>query len=906
MKPEVPSSEESLRWQRVLDAFSGALDREGAEREAYLHRQLAGEREVIAEVRAMLDAHERLEPLAIDRRLVSSQPVDPDLSGSLVGGYRLVRRLATGGMSEVYEAERDGAHFRQRVALKLLRTGLSGPEASLRFRQERQILARLTHPLIVPLLDGGLAPDGRPYLVLQYVQGELITVHCDRLGCAIEERLRLFLDVARAVGFAHRNLIVHRDIKPSNVLVTAEGGVRLLDFGVAKLLEGATEDELPLTRTEARMMTLEYAAPEQVQGGAITVATDVYGLGALLYELLAGRRPFVAGAESRGELELRIVREMPELPGVVASATRGERWSRRLRGELDTIVMKALAKEPDRRYPSAGDLAADVARFLEHRPIVARSPSVPYRLRKIVRRNRIASAVAFVSALLILALTVMVCAQSVLVTRERDLARAEQQRAESAVSQLVDLISSANPEYRPGGNDITLGQFLKTAEASLLRNQHTDPGVRARLSHALGRAYLARTQYREAQVHLEAALTQFREIEGARGEGPYTAAVRHDLARLVAESRSGAEGVPLLRESLNTYRRIYGMRHPLVAQCLEDLGRALPPGGEKRSAVEEALAMRRSLFGDVHLDVARSLGALGALHYGENQLGLAEQELKQALRILQQVAPEEHPATLLTLSDLADVLEAAARYREAEPILRELLEKKRRVYGPESVPVAVASDRLAVTFAHLGRLAEAEHALRAAYAQLVRLLGPVHIEVASTARNIARTCVLQGRNAEAEPWFREGIAVHPQSTPKDQADMWYIRGQAAVATARLGRREEAMQELRLVLANLALLGAPLERTIEHRTALGFLLLDSGRHLEAAAMFSEALEYGRKAFVPEHPRVAEAECALGLALAAQGRPEGRKLVERKLPQYSAWGLADPVYLARMRGVLSQAR
>jgi serine/threonine-protein kinase len=297
-----------------------------------------------------------------------------------------VRLIARGGMGEVYEAEREGAPFRQQVALKMLSIGLADMEARVRFQQERQILARLIHPMIVPLVDGGVTDDGRPYLVMQRVEGETITEYCAARSSSLEERLHLMRDVGRAIEHAHRNLIVHRDLKPSNILVTADGQARLLDFGVAKILNPEGHEAAPITRYDVRIMTIEYAAPEQVRGDPITTATDIYGLGALLYELLAGERPFAAAGGSRSSLERAILEVEPDRPSV-AAPRKGLPVSVRLKGDLDTIVLKAMAKEPGQRFTSAEEFVRDLERYLAGEPVTARKASFAYRLGKFVRRN---------------------------------------------------------------------------------------------------------------------------------------------------------------------------------------------------------------------------------------------------------------------------------------------------------------------------------------------------------------------------------------------------------------------------------------------------------------------------------------------------------------------------------------
>lgn len=882
------------RWQRIQEAFTAALDHPLRQRASFLQTAFDGEPELAAEVEAMLRAHESFGPMAIEKRLLSP---DEDLSGTRIGSYRLVRLIAAGGMGEVYEAEREDASFRQRVALKLLRYGLADADARRRFQQERRILARLVHPLVVPIFDGGVTEEGRPYLVLQYVDGQPLTVFCETGKQGLEARLRLIGDVARAVEHAHANLVVHRDLKPANVLVTADAQVRLLDFGVAKLLDPAAGDNPPLTRIDSRIMTVDYAAPEQIRGAAITTATDVYALGALLYELLTGRRPFLPDANGQAALERQILEKMPEAPSAAAQPNLGRHWAKRLRGDLDTIVWKAMAKEPDQRYASAREFASDIARFLAGQPVLARKPSMRYRLKKFVSRNRLASAIAAVSLALVLGSAAAVWRQSHQVTRERDIARSEQEKADRVVAMLVELFSTADPEHVPGGRDITVGEFLKTAETLLVRQQ-ADPVVLARLRHVLGKVYLARSQFQQAKAHLESALDQLRRAKGM--EDPATAAVVHDLAKLASQTRPKAEAETLLRQSLDLHRRVHGESHTSVAQCMHDLAEALTDRPEKLALIQDTLALRRTLYPDGHISVAESQTALGVYHYEAGELRRAEGEFEAAVQMARQTGPAGHPSALWAINDLAVIRLQLGQFSEAEQLQRTLLAEKRRIHGDETVPVAIVWGNLGTALAALGKYAECEQVFRTAQTLFVKLLGPEHSHVANATRNLARARMFRGDDRESSALFRQAVQVHLKANGPDHG-YWYMRGQAAIVMARLGRAAEAESELRLVLDQLAALGVPPARQSDAQVALGIVLLDTGKLRESETLLRQALEARRRGMPPEHPAIAEAECALGAALAAQGRPEGCDRIRRHLAKYQTWGLA--IYAPRLAAQIS---
>src|SRR5262245_39139783 len=369
-------------WQRIKGILDDALEAPAGERAALIAARCEGDEELRREVESLAAAAEGW--TFIDRP-ASGDPAPvyeedrPPHAGDRLGAYELLSELGSGGMGMVYLARRADDEFQKRVAIKLIRPGMASDFALQRFRSERQIAASLEHPNIARLLDGGATPDGKPYFVLEHVDGEPLTEYCDRRSLPIPERLRLFLEVCMPVMYAHQNLVVHRDIKPRNILVTPEGEPKLLDFGIAKLLDPEANEGAGETGTLFRMMTPDYASPEQIRGERITTASDVYALGVVLYELLAGKKPYAVTGNTPGEL-LRVVCERdPEKPSVTANR-------RELRGDLDAIVGKAMRKEPERRYASVAAFADDIRNHMAGRPVLARRGTFVYRAGKFARR----------------------------------------------------------------------------------------------------------------------------------------------------------------------------------------------------------------------------------------------------------------------------------------------------------------------------------------------------------------------------------------------------------------------------------------------------------------------------------------------------------------------------------------
>jgi serine/threonine protein kinase len=389
------------RWARVEALLDAALDLPLSERDAFLQRECGSDAELLADVRKILEAGEREDSVLDSPAAKLGATLIPNDGGppfpSHVGPYRIERMIGEGGMGSVYLAHRDDGEFDHRVALKLVRHGLHLDSRIVRrFREERQILAALNHPGIARLFDGGITDEGLPYFAMEYVDGLPIDRYCDVRGLTVDQRLELFARVCDAVAHAHAKQIVHRDIKPTNIVVSEQGDPRLLDFGIAKLLVSDDSREIPaVTRQSERMLTPEYASPEQIRGEPGVVASDVYCLGVLLYELLTGQRPFRRSERTAHELEHSVLEDDPTRPSEVVQR---DTMRRQLKGDLDTIVLTAMSKEPSRRYASAAEMGQDVRRHIAGMPIQARGTSQAYRIRRWARRNRVVLASVLVVA----------------------------------------------------------------------------------------------------------------------------------------------------------------------------------------------------------------------------------------------------------------------------------------------------------------------------------------------------------------------------------------------------------------------------------------------------------------------------------------------------------------------------
>ena len=694
-----------------------------------------------------------------------------------IGPYRILRELGRGGMGTVYLAARADEQFHKRVALKIIRSGAGSEEVVRHFKRERQILAGLDHPNIAKLLDGGTTDDGLPYFVMEHIEGLPLLEYCDARSLAVPDRLRLFQSVCSAVQYAHRNLVVHRDIKPGNVLVAEDGTPKLLDFGIAKLLNPELAGEAP-TAT-GLVMTPEYASPEQARGERITTATDVYSLGVVLYELLTGHHPYRLTSRQPLDVLKAVAEQEPErasvavgrseerTPEQVARDREGtpQTLQRRLKGDLDNILMMALRKEPQRRYASVEAFSDDVRRYLEGLPVKARKPTLGYRAGKLVRRHVLGAAASLAALLLLVGFAVAMAVQSQRVARERDLARKERATAQRVSAFLVELFKVSDPgEAR--GNSVTAREVLDKGVSKIASELKDQPEVRATLMDTMGEVHRNLGLYDKSIALTREALETRKATLG--GEHVDVATSLNNLGNALYDKGDYAAAEGLFREALALRRKLLGNEHPDVATSLSNLANVLYRKGDYQGAEElgrEALALRRRLFGNEHLDVAKSLNNLGVVLMERGDYDGAEQLYREALALRRKLHGNEHPSVATGLNNLANVLAQKGDWAGAEAVQREALALGRKLHGNEHPGVAFSLSNLAIVLMEQGSYAEAEALHREALAMRRKLLGNESPNVAMTLTGLAETLCRTGRSGEAEPHAREAIAVFRKTLP---------------------------------------------------------------------------------------------------------------------------------------------
>jgi tetratricopeptide (TPR) repeat protein/tRNA A-37 threonylcarbamoyl transferase component Bud32 len=913
------------RWQRVKELCALALEKEPAERARFLAVACADDESLRREVESMVG-----DATAGDGVLVS--PVWHKMAiatggeqvgmPATLGRYRLLRIIGEGGMGVVYEAEQDQP--RRVVALKVIKPGLATQELLRRFERESQVLARLHHPGIAQIFEAGTADTGfgpQPYFAMELIHGAPIREYVDSYHLSTRQRLELMAKVCNAVEHAHERGIIHRDLKPGNILVEETGQPKVLDFGVARV----TDSDAQVTRqTDLGQLvgTLAYMSPEQVLADPLKLdsRSDVYALGVILYELLASRLPYTLSRQLH-EAVRTIEQEDP---------ARLSSISRSYRGDVETIVAKALEKDKGRRYASAAMLAEDIRRHLADQPIAARPASVSYQMQKFARRHRaLVTAVAVVFAVLV--------AGIVATTREALRARSAEQTAQAVNDFLQnDLLAQASANTQAGQRtkpdpDLKVRTAVDRAAARIGGKFAKQPEVEAAIRDTIGQTYIDLGLYREARDQFERARDLYRQVQGA--ESPKTLRSQSRLGRSASLQGKNDEAEALLNEALQAQRRLLGPEHSDTLYSLTNLAAVYRTQGKYEQAAalqiqilairrrvlgaeapatllsmsnlanvyfdqgryeqaqaldSQALEIRHRVLGPEHPDTLVSMEQLAVDYRSQGKYGEAEPLYNQALSIQRQVHGPEHPDTLRLVTNLAQLYVDEGRYAEAESLYRENLSIQRRVLGSTHMSTLITMNNLAETYKFEGQFAQAEALLREALEANRRVLGPEHRNTLMEMENLASVYALQARYAAAEPLFRDTIEIgrrvlgpqHPFTLYflSDFAYMYqregnYSKAQAAAAEALAGRRHS--------------LGSEHPETMTSAADLALAYVSLRSFAEAEPLAREAMEFFRKK-QPDSWQRFRAESLLGASLAGQ-----KKFAE-----------AEPLLLEGYRGMLER--
>jgi non-specific serine/threonine protein kinase/serine/threonine-protein kinase len=747
---------------------------------------------------------------------------DPQSLPTEIADYELVRRIGAGGMGEVWEAEQLRP-IRRRVALKVIRRGLGGAEIIARFESERQALALMDHPNIANVLGAGEAADGRPYFVMEYVEGVAITEHCDAHQLGTRERLELFKQVCEGVQHAHQKAIIHRDIKPSNVLVTVKDGraiPKIIDFGVAKATAQRLTERTLFTEIGQLIGTPEYMSPEQADltGEGIDTRTDVYALGVLLYELLVGERPLDARELRRVAFDevLRRIREQdPPRPSTrlamlgadsaARASSRGTdatRLARELRGDLDWVTMKALEKDRERRYSAASELAADVDRFLSHQPVVARPPSASYRLAKFARRHRAGVAVGAAAVLALVGFALFASVQAARIARERDRANLESEASRAVADFLVELFRVSDPS-EARGRTVTAREMLDLG-AERIRTELADrPPLQARLMGVIGTVYSNLGLYKSAAPLLEESLTLKRRMLGEHHAE--TLVAEETLGWLMANDGRLAQAESVLVAAVESMRGAFGENDRRTLSAMNDLAVVYQYGkkyAESESLRVITLSRQRQHLGAEHIEVLRSQGNLAFLYNEIRRYREAESLFVLTSEAQRRTLGPDHPETIRALSNLAMVYLGQNRIAEAESLRLATIEAYGRVLGEEHPETLRAKLQLSLIRRTQGRHEEAEAICRGVLEARERIFGDDAPATIDAKRRLANILIERQQFAAAESLFTSLLVAETALNGAESRGAVFASVQIAQLHIAMGRAD-AESRLTTAMASFA-------------------------------------------------------------------------------------------------------
>ena len=807
--------------ERAAEIFLEARTLDPETQAQFVSDICGGDSELAREVRALLaaadDSDAYFEQLAGKVSLGALADADePDLIDKQVGPWRLLRQIGRGGMGVVYLAERADEQFEQQAALKLLPKGLDSDKGRARFLIERQILARLVHDNIARLLDGGVTDDGSPYFVMDYVEGLPIDEFCQRHALSVADRLRLVLDITRAVQFAHRNLVIHRDLKPSNVLVTDRHRVRLLDFGIAKILQPDGAD-MSLTQVAQRPATPVFASPEMLRGEPVDVTTDVYSIGVLMYVLLAGRVPIEYEGLTLAEMHERATNE---LPPVVS------RYNPKLSGDIDAIVAKALAKSPADRYASAESLGTDIRNYLEGLPVSAKAPSAWYRVQKFVARHRAGTAFALFALVALATITGLAVRFAVTTERQAQEIAQERDRAEATKDFLVSIFDAADPDVAPG--DQSAREILETGRARIETELADQPDVRADLLEAMAQVYLSWRRYEEGKGLLEQELQLRESVDGAN-----SAKYANVLGRLAVMTDVSGD----YDASLEFARR--------ALEISEDIG---------------------DLVGQ-----ARGHERIGRIAHLRGDYDEAETRFQRSLDLLLEAGEGESMAEALLREHLGNLRAHREQYEEAIDEFQESLQIRRTFVSGDSTDISPIYLGMGSSLTKLGRHQEAHDIYRQGYDMNERLFGPDNSYNLYFANGLGKVAEASGDLETAAARYEEARKLVMLHTP-DSPNLAFATANVAKVHTLNGRYDLALPHYRAAekiirekLASHWILG-------DVRWRLGRCLVEAGEFAEAERLILNGLEIVTRQWGDDHETTTNARAAAATLYERWGRPE----------------------------------
>ncbi len=881
------------KWEKIIEVFNSALDEKESERRAFVEMQMNGEDEdALQEVLELLSSHEESEDFIEEPPSELAAEVfengNRSSIGKTIGVYKIEKEIGHGGMGTVFLATRSDKEFDQKVAIKLLKRGMDTDAIILRFRYERQILAELNHPNIARLLDGGTTKNGLPYFVLEYIEGVPITEYCEQKKLELTERLKLFRQVCDAISYAHQNLIVHRDIKPNNILVNKEGVPKLLDFGIAKVLQ-TDSDTTNLTVAGERLMTPKYASPEQVKGEPITTATDVYSLGVLLYELLTGTLPYKIESASPKQIEEIISEKEPTLPSKEINPKSEIQNPKSLKGDLDNIALMALEKEPSKRYQNVGEFSSDIGRYLKGLPVIARKNTFVYRATKFVRRNAIAVAVAGIFSVFLIGFLINSQVQANRIAKE-------QKRSEKVLVFMKDIFKGNDPA-NAGKNDVSAREILDRGVLKIESELKNEPDVQAELFDTVGQVYQSLGEYEKAETLLEKSLQIRRDFFGENSkEIAQTLLHLGDVQRVRAKFDDAEKN---LKKSLEIRRNLFGEKSKEVIPALYGL---VSMNFDKKdfktaeSLAKERLEISRANFGDNHKETVGSLRDLGDVQMNLNELENAEKNIREAVKIgdsLENLSEEvidsnillarllffkkrefeeskkllnksqklgkefygeTHPQMIWILTNQAFHSEEQKKYDDAIEITNEIIDLQKKLYGEKHSLIASAINRKASFYFRKEDWDEAEKFWQDALKMRKETLGEKHPSVTEILSNLGLVSFEKGEYKKATETFESSLEIQRETMKETDYQIGFSLiglGKSMTADGQAKNAEAILRKGVGILEN-----SFFKNTwyfADAQAELGFCLVKLNKFAEAEKVLNASLEKIEEKYGENHKR-----------------------------------------------------
>lgn len=792
------------RLNKIRELFDKASNLNAVEREVFLNQECANELELKKEILSLLDSLENTKDFLEEALTIVEQNknnfTDPYIDKQ-IGNYLIDGEAGVGGMGIVYTGRRNDKEFEQKVAIKILKHGITSEYLLKRFQIERQTLANLQHQNIARLLDGGRTIDGLPYLVMEFIDGIPITDFCHQKKLSLEEKLKLFREVCTAVQYAHQNLIVHRDLKPGNILVTKDGIPKLLDFGIAKLIdEELVDNNEGLTRTGVWHLTPEYASPEQIKGEKITTASDIYSLGVLLYQILTGYQPYKISNNSPAAISKIITEEIIQKPSEkVKDKSRehaesnlflNDKISNQLKGDLDNIVSKAMHKDPARRYVSVEQFSEDIRRHLSGLPVIAQKDTAGYRLSKFIRRHKVGfiSSVGFIVFLIINLIAIIW--QANIAANERDKAKLEAQKVETVNKFLLDMLSSVDPTEI--GRDVKVYDVLRKSALGVEKGFKDQPGIEASIQKTIGKTLTSLGEYDEAKPHLLRSLLLNERVYGKQSnqasESNYELALYYHW---IGELKTADS---LYKKSLQIFKRNSDVSKRSLASTLNDYGilkSDFAEFDESKKMYEESLNILLENYGEKDRDVASLYNNLAIVMQAQKDLDGAEKYFHKALELNIELFGENRPEVSSNYNNLAYIYIDKGDFTRAEEYFIKSLELKKKYYGADHSYVGFAFLNLGGLEFRIGKINESEKYILDAIKNLKKSVNEDHIWLGLAYYWYGKILIEKSKYSEAETYLRKSLTINKKNYPKDHPNIISSSAELGVVSFHLGKFAEA-------------------------------------------------------------------------------------------------------------------